>query len=87
MIIETKYNLFDKLRDLVTGYEGIVLGITQYDTGCIHYGLCADSLNDKGEIKDWHWFDTSRLERIKPAAHKAKSAKRTGGPSPNAPQS
>jgi len=61
MKIETTYTLGDRLRDKVTGISGIALGITKYATGCIHYGICPEKANEKGEIPDWIWLDGSRV--------------------------
>jgi hypothetical protein len=35
----TKFRMNDILKDRVSGFQGQVLGISFYSTGCIHYGL------------------------------------------------
>jgi len=58
------------------------MGITEYNTGCIQYGVYPQKLDKDGKTRDWLWFDGSRLKAtgksidIKPAV---------GGPHPNAP--
>jgi hypothetical protein len=59
-----KFELGDELKDLVTGFTGIVMGRTQYFTGCNHYGLCSRKLAEGKEVDKWEWFDETRLEGI-----------------------
>ena len=81
-------------RDIITGYQGVVMGVTHYLTGCSHVGLLNPSLGDKGEIKDWQWFDIGRVELVKNKKQilldnsnititEKKKEKVTGGPSPH----
>lgn len=51
-----KFKLGDKLRDIVTGYEGICCARTQYLNGCIRYTL-SRKLDKDGKVQDDHWFD------------------------------
>jgi len=64
---EQKFQMNDILQDKVSGFKGQVLGITQYSTGCIHYGLCALKTKPDGTLQEWQWFDTSRLKLVKSA--------------------
>jgi len=57
-----KYILGEVLRDKITGFSGVVMGITLYYTGCIHYGLCSQELS-YGKPLEWQWFDESRIIR------------------------
>ena len=43
-----KFDCGDLLQDRVTLFNGIVMAITRYSTGCIHYGLLPLKLNEKG---------------------------------------
>ncbi len=61
---ESKFNNGDSLKDKVTGAKGIVMSITFYATGCIHYGLQPQKMKDDGTILDWVFFDQSRLETV-----------------------
>jgi len=64
---ETKFGMKDVLKDEVSGFKGVVLGISFYDTGCIHYGLAPQQLKSDGSVHDWQWFDESRLVLVKKA--------------------
>lgn len=82
-----KFELGETLKDIITGFHGVVMGRTQYATGCNHYGLVSRDLDKDGKPKDWQWFDESRLVSV-PKAGKVKFnlTKPTGGPYPNAPE-
>ena len=77
-----KFNLDVHARDRVTGFAGIILGRTEYATGCIQYGICPTSLVE-GKYPEWQWLDESRLELVKkPSVGQLQSI---GGPHPSAP--
>jgi hypothetical protein len=61
----------DILKDRVSGFKGMVLGITKYDTGCTHYGLAPTQVSKDGLVSDWQWFDESRLTLVKKAKEKS----------------
>jgi len=86
MHIATKYDIGDELKDKVSGFIGIVLGITQYSTGCIHYGLSAQVLGKEGDVKNWEWFDETRLNLLKQEKIEFPVFDKKGGPQPNAPE-
>jgi hypothetical protein len=50
-----------KVRDRVTGFEGVVTSITFDLYGCVQ-GLVSPVMNKQGEIADSRWFDTKRLQ-------------------------
>lgn len=79
---EPKFNMNDVLQDRVSGFKGEVLGITFYDTGCIHYGLAGTTLKPDGSLHDWQWFDESRLKLVK-AARNAEAKSPRSGPDMN----
>ena len=56
-----KFGIGDQLKDLVTGFTGVVMARTQYYTGCNDYGLLSPKLDYKGDPKKWEWFDERRL--------------------------
>lgn len=60
MEIKTKFQMRDTLKDTITGYVGMAVAITYYDTGCTHYSLQAPMDKDK-KVPDWENFDESRL--------------------------
>jgi hypothetical protein len=48
-------------RDVVTGFEGVVVARAQHLTGCNTYGLMKKA-DDKGDISpEARWFDEQRL--------------------------
>ena len=61
---KTKFKMYDILKDKVSGFEGVALGITFYATGCIHYGLAPTKVKDDGTVHVWEWFDETRLKYI-----------------------
>lgn len=82
-----KWDNGDLLRDEVTGLEGIVMVRAEYSTGCHHYGLLPRTLNEKGEVKEWHWLDASRLLKVETSAVTFNIEKeRTSGAFPSGPE-
>lgn len=81
-----KFKLGESLKDKVTGFEGVVMGITLYYTDCTHYGLCSRTLKD-GQPTRWEWFDETRLEIVEGSERLVlnEREKPTSGPHPNAP--
>lgn len=49
-----------KVRDVVTGFEGIATTISFDLYGCVQ-AIVSPGLNDKGEPGDGRWFDVKRL--------------------------
>jgi hypothetical protein len=80
-----KYELGMELRDIITGFRGIVVGRTEYLTGCNHYGLAPRKLLDTGKPQEWEWIDESRLVATGKVLDGYESP-RTSGPEHNAPQ-
>ena len=85
--MEFKFEKGEILKDKVTGFQGVVMGRTDYFTDCSHYGLCSQTLSKDGEPIGWHWFDETRLIRI-PSAEKILQEPRkiTSGIYPDAPE-
>ena len=79
---QAQFNLLDTLKDRISGFQGVVMGITHYATGCTHYGLAAKKLDHSGKPMTWEWFDESRLVLVKedPGTVKATG---TSGPDMN----
>lgn len=49
------------VRDVVTGFKGVVTGIIDYISGC-RQALISPAVNEKGDIVESRYFDTDRLE-------------------------
>lgn len=72
------FNLGDECRDVVTGCKGIIIGVTQWISGCIRYGIQPTGLKD-GKPYEETWFDEERLKMVKKGAVKI-TPRFTGGP-------
>lgn len=70
--------LGDEVKDKVTGFKGIVIGITQFLNGCARVGVQAPADKD-GSIKPAEWFDDMQLSVTKAAKVKV-GPRNTGGP-------
>ena len=55
--------LGQKVRDLVTGLEGIVTGRCEYLNGCVQYHL-KPTLDKDGKTVDGDWIDITQLEVV-----------------------
>lgn len=79
--------LGDQARDTVTGFQGAVMGITHYLTGCDQLLLVPTALSKDGDLREGHWFDLERVEAVK-LADRVVLPKRnrpaSGGPRGNA---
>jgi len=54
----------DKVRDKITGFEGVVICISFWLNGCVQINvLSAERDKDGKEVSDW--FDQGRIELIK----------------------
>ncbi len=58
--------LGDKVKDSITGFEGIVTGIGRYLNGCVLVSVTSTDLKDGKPIES-QWFDEQRLTE-EPAA-------------------
>ena len=79
-----KFELGVIVKDFVTKFEGMVLGRTEYMTGCIQYGICPQKLTKDGSFPNWQWLDESRLVLI--GMQKKLGKESSGGPSSPAPE-
>ena len=57
------FKLGDKVRDKVTGYEGIAIGVAQHLYGCDTVGIKTTKLHD-GKPIDCVWFDVLQVEKV-----------------------
>lgn len=77
--------LGDKCKDLVTGYEGVVVARTEWLNGCIRVTLQCDKLDKDGKPQDTYTFDEPQLVVLK-TRKVAIGSRDTGGPVPNPQQ-
>lgn len=82
---EAKFSIGDLLKNKVTDFEGIVMAIAFYHTGCTHYALQARELKEDGTELDYNWLDGSQLELMKAGAY-SPGGLPNGGPAQNPPK-
>lgn len=83
---EFKFELGVEAKDLVTGFQGIIVARTQYLTGCNRYGIQSQKLGKDGKPGDWQHFDEMMLVQTGKGLKESASAqllpggKKPGGP-------
>ena len=77
--MKIKFKLGSRVRDKITGFEGVAYGYTVWLNGCVRFCVRPTELKDGKPIED-QWFDDGDLEVVK-ETKKAKK-KNTGGPRP-----
>lgn len=71
-----------RVRDKVTGYEGIVTGYCEYLYGCAQYAINPGK-NKDGKLDEICWFDEGRIEVIGEGIHAAEvTAAKPGADTP-----
>lgn len=73
--------LGDKVKDRVTGFEGVITGAAEYLTGCRQV-LVQPPAKD-GEFKEGRWIDDDRLELLRTQVITLNDRARDGGPQSN----
>lgn len=58
-----KIKVGDRVRDKITGFQGILIGRTQWLHGCDTVGIKPEKLHD-GKPIEAVWFDVLRLEIV-----------------------
>lgn len=69
----------DKVQDIVTGFEGVVIGKNAWMTGCEQCAVQPCVIKD-GKLSDATWFDHTRLKVIKKGFVKPPARSEDGGP-------
>jgi len=89
-----KFETGIEVKDVITGFTGVIMVRAEYITGCDRYGVLSKKLNKDGIPDNYVWFDETHLIVIKKkrivldveqATIKPQKI-RTGGPRPNAPK-
>ena len=70
-------NLGEKVKDMITDYEGIAIAKVVHLNGCVRYEVKAKGLKD-GKTIESEWIDEKQLIVIKEAKEEIKDS--TGGP-------
>jgi hypothetical protein len=55
-----KFKLGQVVKDVVTGFEGVVTGRTEWLNGCVRYGVQSRKLKE-GVPTEAQWFDEQQL--------------------------
>lgn len=82
---KVKVKLGDKVRDKVTGFEGIAVARTKWLTGCDRITIESTALKD-GKPIGLETFDEDRVEQVNEGEYKGLSkpkSKKPGGPRPD----
>lgn len=53
-----------KVRDKITGFEGVATGYVTYISGCNQVWIAPFGLDKDGKARESHWFDEQRLEIV-----------------------
>lgn len=74
--------LGDRVKDTITGFSGIVIGVTDYLYGCKHVLVAPEGLTKEGKRLESDWLDEDRLvvEKRGVVARPESAAVRAGGP-------
>lgn len=78
--------LGQKVRDTVTGFEGIAVSRLEYLNGCVQY-LVKPKVGDDGKLPEGEWIDAQQVEVVDGGIFGRVKRAATGGPVPNAPKS
>lgn len=77
--MKSKFNNGDFVKDIVSGYEGMIIGTTLWLNGCYRYTVSSVSLDKDNKPTDCG-FDEHQLELTRKGTHKG--VHETGGPGP-----
>lgn len=53
-----------KVKDIITGFNGVITGRCDHITGCNTYGINPQKLDSNGKPIEAQWFDENRLKVI-----------------------
>lgn len=56
--------LGQKVRDKITGFEGIAIARTEWLYSCVRLGVQGQKVKDDGTLPEAQWFDEPQLEPI-----------------------
>ena len=77
--------LGSRVRDKVTGYEGITTGYCTYLYGCGQYNIIP-GLQSDGKLGESYWFDEGRIEVVGSGINPEEvKADKNGGPQRDSP--
>lgn len=62
--------LGDRVKDPLTGFNGIVTAITVWLNGCIRVAVQPEKLDKEGKVREDRYFDQGSLTVVKKGVHK-----------------
>jgi len=71
-------NLGDQAKDKISGFMGIVTGVTSWLNGCRRFMLTPQKLDKDGKPRESQWFDDVQVVLVK--ATSTPKAAPAGGP-------
>ena len=71
---EYKFSNGDKVKEIVTGFTGVITGPCHYITGCNTY-LVVAKVKDEFSTAKTNWYDEGRLGLIQEETVKSKEVK------------
>lgn len=70
-----------KVKDMVSGFQGIITGKVYWLNGCERVLISPDTVKQDGGIMEGEWFDVQQVSVIEPDTHVRRACyKKTGGP-------
>lgn len=76
-----KLKMGQKVKDPVSGFEGVVIARAAHVNGCYRVGV-TPQLDKDGKFQENQWFDEPQLETVRKTPVVKTGSKRTGGPAP-----
>ena len=67
--------LGQRVKDKISGFEGIAVCRTEWLYGCVRYGLQSDKLKEDGTLTEIQSFDEPQLELMKEQVKNKKKKK------------
>ncbi len=64
MTVSFAHGMGDRVKSRVTGFEGIVIGVDCWMTGCKRYGVQPRGLTEEGKQKATAWIDEEYCELV-----------------------
>ena len=74
--------LGDRVKDPVSGFNGIITCVSEFLHGYIRIGVAPEGLDKEGKPKEDRYFDQSQLVLIKAGVHKPMILSVTEAPPP-----
>ena len=69
-------------EDVITGFKGVAVAETRYLTGGCNQVSLTPKIDEKGALKESHWFDDNRLKKLNSEKIVLDNAKTPGFDSP-----